>query len=188
MVFKEIIAIDLETTGFSSSKDEILEFGAVAKRQNTLRYFNRLVQIEKPIPDKIIQLTGIDEKTLIDEKAQPLKICLEEFIKFIFLNTKFPLLVGHNIKRFDLKFLKASLARERMRCLSRLHVWDTMTNHRKDKALKRKNGAKSDLGSTCSFYGISNYDASHRAGPDALRALTIYEKQRNNRKLSYEIL
>lgn len=56
----EFIAIDLETTGSDPKKDAILEVGAVRFRNLAPQdRYSFLVYTDKPIPQKITELTGI---------------------------------------------------------------------------------------------------------------------------------
>ena len=96
----EYIALDIETTGLSSSNDRIIEIGAARIRNgNVVEEFNELIDPEIPIPENIVQLTGIDD-TMVSGKRKINEV-LPDFINF----AKDGVLVAHNAK-FDIGFIK----------------------------------------------------------------------------------
>ena len=94
------VVFDLETTGFSSEHDRIIEIGAV-KYQNRRRVdsFSCFVNPEIPIPFRIEKLTGINDSMVID--AQTIEEVLPKFIEFC----EGAVLVAHNAD-FDSGFIK----------------------------------------------------------------------------------
>ncbi len=101
----EWTVFDVETTGFSPTEEEIIEIGAVKIRDGKIvDTFSTFVNPERPIPEKITELTGIDDSMVAD--APTLQDILPDFIDF-FEGT---VLVAHNAT-FDLRFLQASLAK-----------------------------------------------------------------------------
>ena len=92
--------IDIETTGRSIYKCEIIELSAVRVRENKIvDEYTTLVCPAKEIPADISKLTGItnemiEEKPAIDE-------VLNEYIDFLGDD----ILLGHNINSFDLNIL-----------------------------------------------------------------------------------
>ena len=94
------VVFDLETTGFSSEHDRIIEIGAV-KYQNRRRVdsFSCFVNPKIPIPFRIEKLTGINDSMLID--AQTIEEVLPKFIEFC----EGAVLVAHNAD-FDSGFIK----------------------------------------------------------------------------------
>ena len=57
-----IIAIDVETTGISPEKERMIEIGAF--RPKTGEVFKTLINPGRPLPEKIIELTGITDEML----------------------------------------------------------------------------------------------------------------------------
>ncbi len=63
----EYIAFDLETTGLSADRDEIIEIGAARfRRGEIVERYQTLVNPGKPIPSEITHLTGIDDDDVVD--------------------------------------------------------------------------------------------------------------------------
>ncbi|MGO1370813.1 MAG: PolC-type DNA polymerase III [Senegalia sp. (in: firmicutes)] len=95
----EYIVFDIETTGFSPINDGITEIGAVKiKNGEIIDTFSELINPEKKIPEKVIQLTGITE-AMVKDKPTVDKI-LPKFKEFIGEDV----LVAHNAS-FDMGFI-----------------------------------------------------------------------------------
>jgi DNA polymerase-3 subunit epsilon/ATP-dependent DNA helicase DinG len=96
----ELVAIDLETTGFDPVKDAIIEVGAVRlKDGNISEKFSTLINPSRPIPPHITHLTGIQAEDVVDKPG--IEGVLPALSHFVGSAT----IVGHNIG-FDLDFLK----------------------------------------------------------------------------------
>ena len=93
------VVFDLETTGFSSKNDKIIEIGAV-KIQNgvIIDNFSEFVNPRRPIPYNITELTGINDDMVSD--AQAIEEVLPRFIEFIGDSV----VVAHNAS-FDCSFI-----------------------------------------------------------------------------------
>lgn len=104
----DVVVFDLETTGFSpASGDEIISFGAVAVKGHEIQSaetFYLVVNPERRIPDRIVELTGISN----DEASQapPVAEGLNRFFRF----THKRMLVAH-ASGHDKKFLNTLLWR-----------------------------------------------------------------------------
>lgn len=98
--------LDFETTGTSSDKDEIIQAGIVVidEAGKVLRTFSSLVKPEKPIPEWISRLTGIDDALVADAPG------IDEALPQIVPLLEDAVLVAHNVG-FDAAFLQAALDR-----------------------------------------------------------------------------
>ncbi|MBQ7529837.1 type I-E CRISPR-associated endoribonuclease Cas2 [bacterium] len=75
--------VDLETTGLNYSSDTIIEIAALRVRGGIVEAeFNYLVNPNRSIPDKIVELTGISQDLAI-ENGMPLEMVLTKFTEFI---------------------------------------------------------------------------------------------------------
>ena len=95
------VVFDLETTGLSPFKDEIIEIGAVKVDENgrIIETFTTLVKPAKPVTEFIQNLTGISNEMLTD--APSIYIALPRFAVFAGES----ILVGHNVT-FDIAFVQ----------------------------------------------------------------------------------
>ena len=94
------VVFDLETTGISSVKDDIIEISALkVKNHERVETFSRLVNPGRPIPAGATKVNGITDEMVQNEPG--LAHILPEFLNFI----GGEILIGHNIQSFDLLFL-----------------------------------------------------------------------------------
>ena len=104
----DYVIFDLETTGMSPYYgDRIVEVSAVrVVDHKVLEEFTTLVNPGKHIPEDVTEIHGITDEMVKD--APKAKEALTKFIDFIGDD----ILVGHNIKSFDLKFITAECNRQ----------------------------------------------------------------------------
>lgn len=94
------IIFDLETTGLSSRKNEIIEIGAVKVHNHQIvETFASFVKPKEKIPMRITELTGITDSMVAH--AEDIEGVLPKFLDFC----EDHILVAHNAK-FDLSFLE----------------------------------------------------------------------------------
>lgn len=107
--------IDFETTGLDPVTDAITELGALRVRDNKISAsYQTLVDPGRPLPAKIVELTGITDDML---KGQPK---LEDVLPFFVDFLGDDITVGHNVT-FDLKFL--AMAREKCGMPKKDYKW-----------------------------------------------------------------
>ncbi len=112
------VAIDIETTGLDSSKDEIIELAAIRFRAGQVtERFTSLAKPRKGLPRFIELLTHITSADL--STAPDLKSALTQFSAFVGDD----ILVGHNVS-FDLGFINHYSALSGGPVLER-QTWDT---------------------------------------------------------------
>lgn len=105
MKYQNILVFDFETTGVNPFEDEIIEIGAIKLELINQNYeiveeLSVLVKQDKPLPEKITEITGItDEMLELDGVSRS-----EAFQMFKNLYTEDSLLIAYNIQ-FDIWFL-----------------------------------------------------------------------------------
>lgn len=96
----EIIVFDLETTGLDPVNGRIIEYGAVKlNNMNSVETFSMFSDPERPLDEKIIKITGINNSDLQGQPKE--EEALRKFIEFCGDN---PVLVAHNAP-FDTSFI-----------------------------------------------------------------------------------
>ena len=96
----DYVLFDLETTGISCTSDDVIEISAVKVRDGQLvDSFSSLVNPGRPIPYAASQVNNITDDMVAD--APTMEEILPAFLSFFGDDV----LVGHNIERFDLRFL-----------------------------------------------------------------------------------
>ncbi len=94
------VVFDLETTGFSPSKNQIIEIGAVKVVNGSItERFSTFVNPKVPIPFEIEQLTSINDDMVLD--APTIDEILPKFMGFC----QDAVMVAHNAD-FDMSFIK----------------------------------------------------------------------------------
>ena len=151
----EFIAVDTETTGLDSAKEDLIEIGAVHfKDGEQIDSFQSFIHINRPLPDAIKVLTHIADKDLVN--APSLKMVLQDFLEFI---GKTPLCF-HNAG-FDLGFLNESLGKCRLSPLKNKY-YDTVDLSR----IFLPHLKSHSLGTVAEYFDVINPHA-HRAQHDA---------------------
>ncbi|MBO5888899.1 MAG: 3'-5' exoribonuclease [Clostridia bacterium] len=146
--------VDIETTGTDTQFDKITEIAAVKIVNGVItESFQTLVNPEVSIPERIVELTGIDDELVKDSPT--IDMVYPDFFKFV-ENTVF---VAHNAE-FDFRFLKN--AGKNFGYLLKNQVLDTLYLSRK--ILPSLKNHK--LNTVCDYFNITfNH---HRALSDAL--------------------
>lgn len=162
---KDYVLFDLETTGISCFRDEIIEISALKVRNGqVVEEFSELVNPHRPIPWQASQVNNITDKMVADKPdfAQ----VLPRFLDFAGEDV----LVGHNIAGFDMKFIYRDCERFLGQTLTNDYI-DTLNiakkvfpawHHRR-------------LGDLAEHYGLSTVGA-HRALADCKMNQIVFEK------------
>ncbi len=96
----DYVVFDLETTGISYKKDQIIEISALKVRGGkVLDEFSTLVNPKCPIPYQATQVNNISDEMV--SNAPVIAEILPDFLKFVGDD----ILLGQNIQRFDLRFI-----------------------------------------------------------------------------------
>ena len=96
----DYVLFDLETTGISCARDQVIEISAVKVRAGrVVDEFSTLVNPRMPIPFAASQVNGITDDMV--KNSPYFEQAFAEFLKFVGDDV----LVGHNIHNFDMKFL-----------------------------------------------------------------------------------
>lgn len=154
--------IDIETTGLSPSNEKITEIAIIIHDgQKIVDEFSTLINPEKKIPYRIIQMTGINNQMV---EGSPK---FYEVAKRIVKLTEGKVFVGHNV-RFDYGFI-----RNEFKSLGYDFARKTLDTVKLSRKLIP--GRKSySLGRLCMDLEIENR-ARHRAAGDAMATTKLFE-------------
>ena len=154
--------IDIETTGLSPSNEKITEIAIfIHDGQKIVDEYSTLINPEKKIPYRIIQMTGINNQMV--ESAPK----FYEVAKKIVELTEGKVFVGHNV-RFDYGFI-----RNEFKSLGYDYARKTLDTVKLSRRLIPGKRSYS-LGRLCNDLEIDNH-ARHRATGDALATTKLFE-------------
>lgn len=165
---------DLETTGISPYKDEVIEISAVKVRKGKIvDEFSELVNPKRTIPFAASRVNNITDDMVLD--APFFDEVLGHFLEFVGEDV----LVGHNIQSFDMKFIYRDCER---------YFHQLITNDYVDTLILAKRcfpeWRHRRLGDLADYYGISTQGA-HRALADCRMNQRVFEllgKEMNTEK------
>ena len=158
------IIFDLETTGLDTDMDAIIEISALkVKGGETVDEYSTLVNPCMHIPDLASSVNGITDDMVKD--APKIEETLKGFIAFI----GDEVLVGQNIKRFDLKFIQRDAVRIFGKPVDNDYVDTLFLAQRYLPEL-----CKHSLEALADHYDIS-YDGAHRALADCHINKKVYD-------------
>ncbi len=104
------VVFDIETTGFSAEKNQIIEIGAVrVEHGQIVDRFSEFVNPKVPIPYRITELTSITDEMVLD--APTIDVILPKFMDF----SAGAIMVAHNAD-FDMSFIKENTKRLDIGC------------------------------------------------------------------------
>ena len=160
----DYVIFDLETTGISPNYDEVIEISALkVKGGEVVDEFNTLVNPGRKIPFGATKVNGITNAMVAEAPA--FSHVLAEFLDF----AEGLVLVGHNIARFDMKFIWRD-AEQYFGEFPQNNYVDTLQ-------VARKHLPKMDhhrLVDLAEYYGISS-EGAHRALNDCYMNQKVYE-------------
>lgn len=160
-LISDYVVVDLETTGLSPEKDRIIEIAAVRVENDAVTdKFSTLVNPHRHIESYITEITGIDDSMV--KNAPDISEAMPAFLEFL---GDMPIL-GHNVIRFDLRFLQAVCPIDSY-CVDTLDI----ANHMHTGSHGRS------LTALCSRFGVIN-DNAHRALSDCLATHGVYQKMK----------
>lgn len=172
--YDRLVLFDTETTGLYYSRDEIIEFAAVAVERvdgapKVVREYDELVALSPGgfVPPKIQELTGISTQDLRERGLPKARIC-RDIAEMIQGNT---LLLAYNA-HFDLSFLFYLLLRSGdPAILKGKDKLDLLTVYRDRHSFPHR------LSSAIEQYGLSGKVVnSHRAVDDVLATVAVMEE------------
>ena len=168
MFDKDYVIVDLETTGLSPVKNEIIEIGAIKVQNNEIvDRLDILVKPENRVNYFISNLTGITNEML--EDAMDIKEALKIFSEFASDST----LMAHNAN-FDMSFLNTNLDKHfkytlKNKCLDTLaisrHYLKGMPNYK--------------LETLANHFNV-NYSGAHRSLKDCEITYEVYKNIMEN--------
>lgn len=172
----DYVLVDIETTGFSPVKDEIIEIGAIKVEKNKIiNKYNELIKINENLSHFTTKLTGITDEML--QTGKEISEVLKDFIHF----TGDSVIIGHNVT-FDLGFLSYNCKKYLNFNLNNDYV-DTMCIARK----LVPNSINYKLGTLANFFNVS-YEGAHRGLKDVEITYEVYNNLRKiNRYKSHGI-
>ncbi len=162
----DYVLIDIETTGFSPVKDDIIEIGAIKVVKNQIiNKYDQLIKIDKILAPFTTRLTGITDEML--QTGKEISDVLKDFINFTGEN----IIIGHNVT-FDLGFLSYNCKKYLNYNLNNDYV-DTMWMARK----LVPNSINYKLGTLANLFNVS-YEGAHRGLKDVEITYEVYNNLR----------
>ncbi len=160
-----VLAFDLETTGVNAKRDRIVQYAFIGSDSSGEEIrVEELVYPQQKIPAETSAIHGIYDNDV--KGLSPFSAHAER----IGLLVNDAVIVGHNVRRFDMPFLGNEFSRAGMISPKPIAVIDTLELVRKLKLPRPHN-----LGALCSRYGIDLTNA-HTAGADAAATLLLLWK------------
>lgn len=157
--------VDLETTGLSHTRDHIIEMAALRVRKgNIVEEFHTLVQCPITLPERVKELTGLDEMQL-QKEGKDLRDSLTHLLDFLGND----LLLFHHAA-FDYGFLQAGCKKIGLTIPHNLCL-DTLVLSRQ----KLKTLPKHSLREVALYFGL-DVSGIHRAQKDCQLTYGIYQK------------
>lgn len=178
--YKRYIVYDLETGGLVAKRHAITEIAMIALDGDTLEEVGRYEVLIAPY-DALYTQEAADISEISYEMLEKEGVSIEEafdglldFLDEQKIGSMKPVLVGHNIKKFDNDFLDEQLFKRFNKKMSKYvndYVVDTLEESRR----KFKDAAKHTLGAACAEVGVV-MEQAHRAMADAMANSKLFVK------------
>lgn len=175
-----IVFFDIETTGFSPEKENIIELAATAyyrkgflsNRDNTVFQMDTLVKLpdNKKIPGRIVQLTHITD-AMLNQYGRTSDEVFKAFYNISGMDKAKALLIAHNAQ-FDVSFMLESPIKEKIIDCDYL---DTLT------VARDRGGNSHKLADLITAYHVKNVSNTHRAIDDVNALVGVTEALINER-------
>ena len=160
------VLVDIETTGLSPVKDDIIEIGAIKVENNKMvDTFNQLIKLDRSLPPFITNLTGITDE-MLKTGRMPNEV-FKDFVNFIGESV----IIGHNVN-FDLGFLSNKCKKYLNYNLNNDYI-DTLYLARR----LVPNSVNYKLGTLANLFNIS-YRGAHRGLKDVEITYEVYNRLR----------
>lgn len=168
---KNKIIFDIETTGLDPSKDKIIQISAVKfdTKFNVINDFDKFIKVDFELSEFTKNLTHITDETLALNGVSENQ-AFDEFNEFI---KDADVLMGHNVKKFDLNFIQKHVD------YTKFSILDTLELSRR---YSKTN--KHSMNHLIQFYNIDNCGNEHNALNDCYYELELFKKillQRNRK-------
>ena len=170
---KNIVVLDVETTGIKANTDKIIELYMLKVNNNEFvdEYYSKF-NPEIEIPLFISNLTGIyqwhvDSSPTITQEIENIKNFIDDSV-----------VIGHNLK-FDLSFLNYNLINNGFDILSNENI-DTL---RLSRALLRNKVRNHKLSTLSQFFKTTNKN-NHNSKDDVLTTYEVLRHLGNNKKIN----
>ena len=167
MLDQTFVVFDFETTGFNAGGvDSIIEIGAVKiKDGEIIERYDELINPNRPLPEKIIELTNITDEMLVGKDNE--ETAVKRFIEWF---GDCPM-VAHNAK-FDVSFLEMAYKKYNLGTFTN-PVIDTLELSR----TLDNNYARHSLSALVKRYEVPwDEDAHHRGDYDAEGTALVFHK------------
>ena len=177
----ELVVFDVETTGFSSEKDRVIKFSGIKflisdGTLTEIKRFDTYINPQFPLPEKIIEITGITDDIL---KDAPLETEIFPQIKDFFGNSL--IVCGHNVA-FDIRFMTAMFERYGYS----FAVSTTLDTLEMARDIAGSAGCENNkLGTLSQFYGVDYGLTFHNSMDDVIacsRLLQVFYKEYKERE------
>lgn len=159
---KEVLmCYDIETTGLDPYICEIIEIGAIKVYPNgKIEEFDKVINIGKPLPKKIIEITGItDDDIARGYNKEETMLEFKDFVEDV------DIVIGQNHINFDNAFIEKAIPE----ALLHKKMFDTL--HYAQHCLDLPNNSLDNL---LNYYNIKFQGDRHRALDDARATLEVY--------------